>query len=95
MLELCEDLLDGVEVGAVRRQEQQPRADGADRGPDALALVAAEVVEDDDVSPLQGRDEDLIDVGGEADAVDQADAIARRGPARELAPGRIENAAAG
>ena len=48
-LELGEDLLDGVEVGGVFRQEDQPRSDGADRLPHRLSLVRTEVVEDDDI----------------------------------------------
>ena len=38
----------------------------------ALALVAAEIVHDDDVAGLEGRHEDLLDIGQEALAVDRA-----------------------
>jgi hypothetical protein len=34
--------------------------------------VAAEIVHDDDVAGLQGGDEDLLDIGSEALAVDRA-----------------------
>ncbi len=50
VLELCEDLLDRVQVGAVGRQEDEVRASGSDGGPRGLALVAAQVVHDDDVA---------------------------------------------
>jgi hypothetical protein len=43
-------LFDRIEVGAVWRQEQQPRASGPDGAPDGGSLVAGEVVEDDDVA---------------------------------------------
>ncbi len=43
MLELCEDLLDWVQVWAVGRKEDQVRALGPDRGSGGLAFVAAQV----------------------------------------------------
>ena len=46
-LELCEDLLDGVEVRTGGRQEEQPGAGGADEFADGLTLVAAQIVQDD------------------------------------------------
>jgi hypothetical protein len=52
VLELGEELFDRIEVGRVFRQKQQPCAGGADRLAHRLALVAAEVVEDDDVAGL-------------------------------------------
>lgn len=86
VLELCEDLLDRVEVGGVGRQEQQMRARSPDRGADGLSLVAAEVVEDNDVAGPEGGDQRLLDPGGEAVAVDRAveqagrvDAVAAQG----------------
>ena len=71
-LELGEDLLDGVQVGAVGRQEDEVSADGFDGGAGGLALVAAEVVEDDHVARLEGRSQDLLDVDQEELAVDGA-----------------------
>ncbi len=62
VFELGEDLFDRVEVGAVGRQEEQMGASGSDGGAGGLALVAAEVVEDDDVARREGRGEDLLDV---------------------------------
>ena len=70
MFELCEDLFDGVEVGAVWRQEQKSCAGGADGASDVGAFVRAEIVEDDDVAFSERRREHLLDVGGEALAID-------------------------
>ena len=70
MLELGEDLLDRVEVGAVGRQEQEVRASGPDGDPDGRLLVAGEVVEDDDVARPERRAQLLLDPLGEACAVD-------------------------
>ncbi len=89
-LELCEDLLDRVEVGRVGRQEEELGAGGADGAADGLAFVAAEIVHDDDVAGLERRDEELLDIGAEALAVDRPvedagriDPVAAQGP-----PGR-------
>lgn len=49
-LELGEGFLDGVEVGAVGREVEQARPNCFDGSPDARALVAAEVVHDDDIA---------------------------------------------
>jgi hypothetical protein len=49
-LELGEDLLDGIEVGRIRRQEEELCAGGGESGADGLAFVAAEIVHDDDVA---------------------------------------------
>ena len=70
-LERGEDLLDRVEVGGVRRQEQEFGAGGPDSAADGLALVAAKIVHDDDVAWLQGGDEELFDVSQEAQAIDR------------------------
>jgi len=55
-LELGEHLLDRVEIGAVRRQEQEMCPDLADRLADGFALVAAQIVEDDDIAGRQRRE---------------------------------------
>ena len=85
-LELGEDLLDGIEVGTVGRQEEQLGAGGADGAAHGLAFVAAEIVHDDDVAGLERRDENLLDIGEEAFAVDRpvddagcVDAVAAQG----------------
>lgn len=72
VLELGEDLLDRVEVRAVGRQEEAVGADGADRLPDSFALVAAEVVEDDDIAGPEGGSQELLHIGAEALAVDRS-----------------------
>src|SRR5271169_2622792 len=68
--ELGEDLLDGVEVGGVFRQEDEAGSDVPDRLPHRSSLVGAEIVEDHDVARLQRRHEELFDIGVEALAVD-------------------------
>ena len=62
MLELGEDLLDRVEIGAVGRQKDEVRAFGSNDGAGGFALVAAEVVQDDDIARQEGWGEDLLDV---------------------------------
>src|SRR5215204_7414173 len=71
-LRLGEELLDGVEVGAVGRQEEEVGAGGPDGAACGLSLVAAEIVEDDEVALGEGRDENLLDIEGEELAVDRA-----------------------
>ena len=71
-LELGEDLLDRVEVGRVFGQEDEARPDGSDGLSHRLSLVGAEIVEDDDVARLEGRGEELFDIGAEAFAVNGA-----------------------
>jgi hypothetical protein len=39
--ELGEDLLDGIEIGTIGREEDKPRADSADRSSHGVAFVAA------------------------------------------------------
>jgi hypothetical protein len=53
--ELGKGHFDGIEVGAIGREEQEPCAAFLEDGGDLLALVAGEVVEDDDVTRLQCR----------------------------------------
>ena len=72
MLDLCEGLLDRIEIGGVFRQEPQASSDSPEHGGDRLSLVAAEVVENDDVAGPQGRDQDLLDIGSEAFTIDRA-----------------------
>ena len=50
----------------------------ADRGAGGLALVRAQIVENDDVAARQGRSEKLFDIGGEQRAVDRSVEDARR-----------------
>jgi hypothetical protein len=69
-LQFCEDLFDRVEIRRVGWQEQQSGTRVADHVPDAVALVAVEVVHDDDVAWLQCGYKDLRDIGFEAQAID-------------------------
>jgi hypothetical protein len=48
--ELCEDLFDRIEIGAVGRQEENARP-----GAHGASLVTAEIVEDDDIARLERR----------------------------------------
>ena len=64
VLELGEDLLDRVEIGAVGRQEDQlARRPLRMAARTALALVAAEIVHDHDVAGLSVGSEHLLDIG--------------------------------
>ena len=64
-LELCEGVLDWIEVWRIWREEHQPRADGLDGTTDGGAFVRRQVVEDDDVTGAERRHEHLLDVGKE------------------------------
>src|SRR4029077_13491362 len=70
MFQFGEDLFDGVEVGGIGRQEQKPGSASPDGAAHCLALVATEIIEDDDVARLQRWSQNLIDIGPEALAVD-------------------------
>ena len=59
-----------IEVGAVRRQEDQPRVDGADSPPDRDPFVGAEIVHNDDIAGLECWHQHLLDIGAEAHAID-------------------------
>jgi len=69
--ELGEDRLDRIEVGRVFGQEQEPGVGGLDRLAHRLSLVRSQLVERDDVVGLEGRDQDLLDLGAKALAVDR------------------------
>jgi hypothetical protein len=70
--ELGEDLLDRIEVGRVFRQEHEACANVPDCPSHGLPLVGAEIVEDHNVARLEGRDEELFDIGVEAFAIDRS-----------------------
>jgi hypothetical protein len=72
MLELGEDLFNGVQVGRVFRQEEQLGAGCANELAHGSAFVAAEIVHDDDFTGSQGGNENLLDVSSEGLAVDRA-----------------------
>jgi hypothetical protein len=61
-LALREGHFDGVEVGTVGRQKQQPCAPVPDERLGPLAFVAGEIVQDDDVAGLEGRGKLGLDV---------------------------------
>jgi hypothetical protein len=81
VLDLGEGLLDRIEVWRVWRQIPESCASGFDQAAQGSRLVAAEIVHDDDVARLKLRNEDLLNIGAEAFAVDGTVEQARRGEA--------------
>jgi len=77
--EFGEDLLDGIEIGTIGRQEEEARAGGANGRSDCLSLVTAEIVHDHDIAGLQHRPQHLLDISQEARAVDGTVDHARSG----------------
>ena len=71
-LELREAELDGIEVRAIGWQVPEGGPGSLDGALDAGDLVGPEIVGTDDVAGLQGRHQDLVDVGAEALAIDRA-----------------------
>jgi len=69
--ELGEDLLDRVEVWAVWRQQKAVGTGRSDRAMDTAPLVAAEIVEHDDVADVECRDEELDHPGEEEGSVNR------------------------
>ena len=69
--QFCEDLLDRIEVGAIRRQEDEPSPGGADGPSDSVALVGAEIVHHDNVAGLERWYQYLLDISTEALAIDR------------------------
>ena len=61
VLQLGKDLLYGVDVGAIWRQEQDFCASRPDRSADGRSFVTAEIIEDDDVAWRQCRDHRFLD----------------------------------
>jgi len=86
-LEFGEHHLDRIEIRAVGRQEEQVGAGIADGVARRLALVAAEIVEDDDIAAIEGWCQALLDPGGESGAVDRAIEHERRDDAVVAQPG--------
>jgi hypothetical protein len=72
VLELGEELLDGVQVRAVGWQEEHVGSGLAEGASCRLAFVAAEIVEDHDIAFGKGRSKYLLDVEGEELPVDGA-----------------------
>ena len=82
-LELREAELDGIEVRAVGWRVPECGPGGLEGPLDAGDLVGPEVVGDDDVAGVQGRHQDLVDVGAEALAIDRAVEDPRCGQPRD------------
>jgi hypothetical protein len=78
-LEFGEGHFDGIEVGAVGRQKQQPSASLADGLFGGRAFVGGQIVQDDDVALLQRGDELGAHVGLEDRPVDRRVDDPRRG----------------
>ena len=72
VFELGEDLLDRVEVRRVFRQEEEPGSHRADQLADGFALMAAKIVQDDNVTGAKCRQKNLLDVETKALAIDGA-----------------------
>ena len=70
MFKLGEDLLDGVQIWAIGRQEQESGTFGANGGSDCGFLVAGKIVQHYDIARLERRTKLLLDPGGEAGGVD-------------------------
>ena len=71
-------MFDWIEIGAVRWQEEQSRADAADCGFDGLGFVAAKIIHDDNVSWFEAGKQVLFDIGQEAFTIDRPVEDARR-----------------
>lgn len=71
MLEFGEELFDRIEIGAIGWQEEEVCLFLSDRLSGCLALVRAQIVQDDDISLLEGRSENLFDICGEHFPVDR------------------------
>lgn len=69
-LELGEHHLDGIEVGAVWRQEKEVCADIPDRIAGRLSFVTSQIVEDNDIAGLQSWHQALLDPCGKGNAID-------------------------
>jgi hypothetical protein len=63
--ELCEDLFDRIEIGAVRRLEEQLGAGRANGAAHGLPFVTSEIVHKDNFAGLEGRHQRLLDIGEE------------------------------
>lgn len=86
--ELCEDLLDRIEVRAIGRKEDEPCARSSDGFSDSGALVGAEIVHDDNVAGLERWHQQLLDIGTEALAVDRP--VDDAGRSNPVVPERCE-----
>ena len=81
-LSFAKQRLDGIEVRAIGWPGPEGGPGSLDGALDAGDLVGPEIVGNDDVAGVQGRHQDLVDVGAEALAIDRA----RRRPPVRSAP---------
>ena len=72
MFDLGEGLFDWVQVRRVLGQEPQAGTGVFDHVAHGRGFVAAEIVENNDIAGVQGRDQNLLDVGAKGFAVDRA-----------------------
>ncbi len=82
--ELGEALFNRVKIGRIGGQEAQRGARPLDGCPPGGPLVAAEIVQDDDIAGSQSGEEALFHIGEEAGAIDRA--IADTGGGQAVAP---------
>jgi hypothetical protein len=69
--DLGEDLFDRIEVGRVFGKKQEASAGGLNGVSHGFSFVGAKIVEDDNVVGFESRDEELLDIGAKALAVDR------------------------
>ena len=80
--QLRKRVLDRIQIGTVFREKPEAGAGVFDRVADGQALVARQVVHDDDVAGGERRHQDLLDVREEACAINRAIKDGRGGEAR-------------
>ena len=79
--QLRKGVLNRIEIRTVFRQKPERRSDVFNRPADRGTLVTRQVIHDDDVARREGRDQDLLNVGEEARAIDRAIKHGRGGEA--------------
>ncbi len=87
-LELGEGHLDGIEVGAVGRQETQLRSGRFDGLTDGDRFVRGQIVHDDDIAGFQRRRQNLLHIGHEGSAMHGA--IEHQGRGHPFQPERAD-----
>ena len=70
--ELGEDLLNGIEIRGVGRQEAERGSHPLQGRPHGRTLVAAQVVHNDDIARGERRQQTLFDIGQKAGAIQRA-----------------------
>src|SRR3546814_12387085 len=74
-LSLAKALLDRIEIGAVRGQEQEPGAGAADRLADSGPFEIIQIVNDDNVAGRARRHQELLDKVGKALTLDRKSVV--------------------